>query len=102
MGEERPRFRHALHGVMFRCRADAEPIELREHVPHPMRLLAAAPDLGQRPLVIVVLRVDEALELIWIRPCRHWYSHKRPHGSWNTPRHRSGRRRELCGWTERL
>src|SRR5690606_24966059 len=50
------------NSVALRHCAMAEPGELRKNEPHPVRALGAAPDLGERPLINALLRLEEAPE----------------------------------------
>ena len=58
--------RQARDRVPFRSRAAAEPRELREHVPHPMRALATIAELGERAFVRRGLRFDEAVQVVLV------------------------------------
>ncbi len=53
----------ALDRIEPGCRAGPKPRELREDVPHPVRPLPAAPDLGKRPRVIVRLGLHESVQV---------------------------------------
>ena len=64
MAEIRLGLREALDRESPRRRAEAQTLELRKDVPHPMRPLPAAPDLCQRRCVVVPLRLDEALQVV--------------------------------------
>src|SRR5215471_8803302 len=66
MAQVRRSLRDALHRIQPRRRARAQALELRKDVPHPVRSLAAAPDLRERGGIVVVLRRDEALEVVRI------------------------------------
>src|SRR5215510_7543600 len=66
MREKRLRFGQALHRVLLRGWADPETVELREDVPHPVRHLPAASDLGQGCFVVMLLSAHEALQIVRI------------------------------------
>jgi hypothetical protein len=53
-----------LDRVMLGRRTEAQTVELREDVPNPVRLLAAAPDLGEGLIVIVCLRLYETAQVV--------------------------------------
>jgi hypothetical protein len=62
MGQIFAGFIQVLEGVIPRCRARAQARELREDVPHPVRAFAAAADLGQGALEVVLLRTQKTRE----------------------------------------
>src|SRR5262245_32543994 len=66
MGEVRARLVEALDRVALRRRAEPEAGDLGKDEPHPVRALAAAPDLVQGRLVDRGLGTDETLEVVRI------------------------------------
>src|SRR5207248_86935 len=66
-------FRDALDRVPPGHRAGPEPIELREDVPHPVRGLPTAHDLGEGLFVVALLLLHEAAQVMWIARAAAFY-----------------------------
>lgn len=66
VGQIGARFSGAADRVSLRHGAAVKARELREHKPHPVRLLAAAAQLRQRTIVHAGLRVDVPLPIVRI------------------------------------
>ena len=63
MSQIRFRFRETLDRVPLRQSAVSQTGDLRKDVPHPMRPLAAASNLGERSLIVCILCSDKPLEI---------------------------------------
>src|SRR5262245_11778502 len=64
MGQIRFGVREALDRIQLRSRAEPQSVELGKTAPHPVRLFSAVPDLGKCPVVVVLLRLQEALQFV--------------------------------------
>src|SRR5207253_6675587 len=60
-----------LNRVALGGRAESEPIDLREDVPHPVRALPAARDFRERRLVVALLGLQETAEVIRVTGASH-------------------------------
>ncbi len=54
------------NGVALRHGATAQPMQLREYVPHPVRPFSPGAQLLQRLFVVVALGIDKALQVEWV------------------------------------
>ena len=61
-----PSLIQALDGIMPCCGAVPQSVDLRKNVPHPVRALQAAPQLGKGAVIDPFLRADEAVQIIGI------------------------------------
>src|SRR5262245_33673726 len=66
MLEVRPRFLEPLDCVVPGNRAETQPVDLWEDVPHPVRALLSTGELPQRLFVVLLLRPDETFEVVGV------------------------------------
>ena len=59
-------FFEAFYRVVLRGETEAEPLVLRENVPHPMRSFPPGLDFGEGCLIVRVLGIDESGQVVRI------------------------------------